>query len=68
MFKNNINWLKVEAAISRSVRGNASQEDRDLCVLAYQAEPTEYSKAHTRLKEEAICEVNPLARSHEDRD
>lgn len=47
-----IDWQAVEQAIRKSVRGQASAVDQDLCQRAFDADKERYSELSRRLRKE----------------
>lgn len=52
MTKRQVSWAAVEAAMRRSVHGRGTEQDNDLCVLAYRADPAKYSELSRRVRDE----------------
>lgn len=61
-----IDWLHIEGIIRKSIHGrHIDRHDHRQLVLAYESNPGKYTKIRARLKAEAECEINPLAKQPE---
>lgn len=50
--KTEVAWVAVEAAMRRSARGRASEQDNDLCARAYRVDSAKYAELSRRVRGE----------------
>lgn len=60
--KATVNWFRVEEAMRRSVRGHATDQDRELAAAAHRADPVRYGQLHGDVRQQEQDAVRRLGR------